>query len=199
MKKILSIFTAALMSSGAFASVAKIGQAAPDFSLQDTNGKGHALNTLKGKTVVLEWLNHDCPYVKKHYESGNMQKLQKDYTAKGVVWLSVNSSAPGKQGNYSPEKSNELSKQKGSAATAVLLDPTGSVGRAYGAKTTPHMYIIDKNGILVYDGALDDKPTTEQGDPKTAKNYVAAALDEILAGKKVTTASSKPYGCSVKY
>lgn len=176
-----------------------VGQAAPAFTLTDTNGEQHSLADLKGKYVVLEWINHDCPFVKKHYGSGNMQKLQKKYTEKGVVWLSINSSAPGKQGNFPPEKANELTKEKNASPTAVLLDPDGTVGKEYGAKTTPHMYVIDPQGMLIYAGGIDDKPSTEASDIPTARNHVDQALTEALAGKPITVASSTPYGCSVKY
>jgi hypothetical protein len=137
--------------------------------------------------------------VGKHYGSGNMQKLQKAYTAKGVVWLSVNSSAPGKEGHVTPAQANALTRQKGAAPTAVLLDPEGTVGRAYGAKTTPHMFVIDPQGTLLYQGGIDDTPSTDVADIATAKNYVQAALDAVLAGKPVPTSSSQPYGCGVKY
>jgi len=181
------------------ASEAKIGSPAPAFTLTDTHGKSHALADFKGKVVVLEWLNHDCPFVKKHYDSGNMPAVQSKYTAEGVVWLSVNSSAPGKQGNFPPEKANELTRQKKGAATAVLLDPDGKVGKAYGAKTTPHMYVIDAQGVLRYAGAIDSVASTDPADIPKADNYVAAALDAVLAGKPVANASTQPYGCSVKY
>jgi peroxiredoxin len=181
------------------AAAAAVGQPAPGFTLADSNGNSHALSSFKGKLVVLEWVNYDCPFVKKHYESGNMQKLQKAYTGQGVVWLAVNSSAPGKQGNFSPEQIDARSKQHGFAATAYLIDADGTVGRAYGAKTTPHMFVIDPDGKLIYAGGIDDKPSTDQADIETATNYVEAALGEALAGKPVSTTSSRPYGCSVKY
>jgi hypothetical protein len=148
---------------------------------------------------VLEWLNHDCPFVRKHYSSGNMQSLQKKYTELGVVWLSINSSAPGKQGHCTPEKANELTTKHEAAPTAVLLDADGTVGRLYGARTTPHMYVIDAKGTLVYNGAIDDKPSTSTKDVAGAKNHVAAALDAVLAGRSPEVKTSKPYGCSVKY
>jgi hypothetical protein len=176
-----------------------IGEKAPDFTASDSNGKSHSLASYKGKIVVLEWLNHQCPFVKKHYGSGHMQGLQKTYTGKGVVWLSVISSAPGKQGYSTPEEANSVTKEKGAAPTAVLLDPQGIVGKLYGAKTTPHMFIINAGGVLVYNGAIDDTPSTDLGDIATAKNYVQSALDELLAGKPVSEATSQPYGCSVKY
>jgi glutathione peroxidase-family protein len=178
---------------------AMVGQPAPAFTLTDSNGARHSLSDLKGKVVVLEWVNFECPFVGKHYGSGNMQKLQKAYTGKGVVWLSINSSAEGKQGYFPPDKINALMKEKGAAPTAYLIDTDGTVGRAYGAKTTPHMYVIDARGNLVYAGGIDDTPSTDQADVATARNFVSAALDEALAGKPVTTASSAPYGCSVKY
>lgn len=178
---------------------AAIGKPAPKFTLTDTTGKKWNLSDLKGKIVVLEWFNHGCPFVKKHYESGNMQKLQKEYTGKGVTWLSINSSAKGKQGNATGAEHDKAMKDKNAAPTAVLIDEDGAVGRAYGAKTTPDMYVIDKKGVLVYAGAIDDKSGFEQSEITTAKNYVKAALDELLSGKTVTVAETKPYGCSVKY
>jgi peroxiredoxin len=178
---------------------AVVGQPAPDFTLTDSNGNAHSLAGLKGKTVVLEWWNHECPFVGKHYASGNMQKLQKEWTAKGVVWLTVSSSAPGKQGYVDAAKANAVMKEKGGAPTSVLLDHDGKVGRAYGAKTTPHMFVIDAKGTVVYAGGIDDKPSTDQADVATAKNFVSAALAEVTAGKRVTMAISQPYGCGVKY
>jgi peroxiredoxin len=175
------------------------GQPAPAFTLTDSNGTTHSLADFKGKVVVLEWWNPECPFVGKHYGSGNMQKLQKEWTGKGVVWLTVNSSAQGKQGYVDGAKANALMKEKSGAPTAILLDHDGKVGRAYGAKTTPHMFVIDAKGTIVYAGGIDDKPSTDQADIATAKNYVSAALAEVTAGKPVTIASSTPYGCSVKY
>jgi peroxiredoxin len=178
---------------------AVVSEPAPDFKLTDSNGTPHSLGALKGKFVVLEWVNFDCPFVAKHYGTGNMQRLQKAYAGQGVVWLSVNSSAPGKQGNFPAARVNALLKEKGAAPTAYLIDADGTAGRAYGAKTTPHMFVIDPKGTVVYAGGIDDMPSTDAADVATAKNFVAAALDEALAGKPVTTASSAPYGCSVKY
>lgn len=175
------------------------GQAAPDFKLTDSNGNEHALTDFKGKYVVLEWVNHDCPFVRKHYDSGNMQKLQKTYTEKDVVWLSINSSAMGKEGSVTPEQANELTSTKGANPTAVLLDMDGTVGKQYDAQTTPHMYVINPDGVLIYQGAIDDTPSVDVADVQTAKNYVQAALDESMDGKPVTTGSTKAYGCSVKY
>jgi peroxiredoxin len=177
----------------------EVGKAAPNFSLRDTNGKTHSLSDLKGKYVVLEWYQPDCPFVGKHYRSGNMQSLQREFTAKGVIWLSIDSSAPGEQGNYPAEELNKISAQDGAARTALLLDPAGEVGRLYRAKTTPDMYIIDPKGILVYKGAIDNKRSTDLADVKTATNYVKVALDAAMAGKSVPTTTTQPYGCSVKY
>jgi peroxiredoxin len=177
----------------------EVGKPAANFSLPDTNGKTHSLADLKGKYVVLEWYQPDCPFVRKHYRSGNMQSLQNEYTEKGVVWLSINSSAPGEQGNYPADKLNEFAAKDGAARTALLLDPSGDVGRSYGAKTTPDMYIIDPKGILIYKGAIDNKRSTDLDDVKIATNYVKSALDAALAGKPVSPTSTQPYGCSVKY
>ncbi len=178
---------------------AVVGDPAPAFTLTDTNGQAHSLAGLRGKTVVLEWWNYECPFVGKHYGSGSMQNLQKEWTAKGVVWLTISSSAPGKQGYVDAAKADAWMKGKGAAPTAVLLDHDGKVGRAYGAKTTPHMFVIDPKGTVVYAGGIDDKPSTDQADIATAKNLVSAALAEVTAGKRVTTAISQPYGCGVKY
>ena len=177
----------------------EIGKAAPNFTLPDTSGKEWSLANFKGKYVVLEWYNPDCPFVGKHYRSGNMQGLQKEFTSKGVVWLSIDSSAPGEQGNYPPGKLNEISARVGAARTALLLDPDGKVGRLYGAKTTPDMYIINPTGILVYKGAIDNKRSTDPADVKTATNYVKSALQAVMTGKTVSTTDTQPYGCSVKY
>jgi peroxiredoxin len=177
----------------------EVGKAAPNFSLPDTNGKSHSLADFKGKYVVLEWYQPDCPFVRKHYRSGNMQSLQKEYTARGVAWFSVDSSAPGEEGNYPAGKLNEIAAQDGASRTALLLDPAGNVGRLYGAKTTPDMYIIDPKGILVYKGAIDDKRSTDLADVQTATNYVKGALDAVMTGKAVPTTATRPYGCSVKY
>lgn len=192
------VFFAAL-SMNLIAFKAAVDKPAPDFSCNDSNGIEHRLSSYKGKIVVLEWLNHDCPFVKKHYGSGNMQKLQKIYTGKDVVWLSVISSAPGKQGFCTPDKANDLTRAKNAHPTGVLLDPLGTVGKKYGAKTTPHMFIINKEGILVYNGGIDNKRSTDPKDVDRATNYVAKALNELLAGEDVSTKTSAPYGCSVKY
>ena len=175
------------------------GQAAPEFSLVDINGKMQKLSDYRGKYVVLEWFNSECPFVQKHYESGNMQSLQARYTQKGVVWLGVNSTSPKHSNFRDPVRSQAILKDWKSAPTAFVLDPDGKVGKQYGARTTPHMYVIDPKGLLVYVGGIDDKPSTSPRDIPTAKNLVAAALDESLGGKPVGTPSAMPYGCSVKY
>jgi hypothetical protein len=187
---------AALASAG---ESAVVGKPAPEFTLTDSNGKSHSLSAYKGKTVVLEWINFGCPFVRKHYGSGNMQKLQAAYTGKGVVWLSVNSSGEGKEGYHTAAEINSALSEKKAAPSAYLVDTNGKVGRLYGARTTPHMFVIDPQGTLVYAGGIDDKPSTDQADIAGATNYVAAALDDTLAGKAVRTSVSKPYGCSVKY
>jgi hypothetical protein len=194
---VAALAAAAVVPSAQAAAV--VGQPAPELSAPDTTGATRSLSDYRGKFVVLEWVNFECPFVGKHYGSGHMQKLHKDYTGKGVVWLSVNSSRTGSQGYYASDKVNALLKQKGAAPTAYLLDTAGSIGRAYGAKTTPHMFIVDPRGTLIYAGGIDDTPSTDQADIATAKNFVSKALDEAMAGKPVTTASSQAYGCSVKY
>jgi len=177
----------------------QVGQPAPEFTLADSNGKSHKLSDFKGKLVVLEWLNHGCPFVVKHYGSGNMQKLQKEYTGKDVVWLSIVSSAPGKQGHMSAEEANKTKEEKGSAATAVLLDEDGTVGKLYDAKVTPELYVIDREGTLIYAGAIDSVKSTDAADVEGAKNYVKQALDEALAGKPVSEPTITAYGCGIKY
>lgn len=170
------------------------GTPAPDFTLQN-----YKLSELKGKIIVLEWLNHGCPFVRKHYDSGNMQALQKKYTAKDVVWLSIISSAPGKQGYVDSKEALKDKKNNNSKATAILLDPTGKVGMLFGAKTTPHMYVINKKGMVAYQGAIDDQPDTNPDSIKTAKNYLSEALDELISGKEITAHTTRAYGCSIKY
>jgi len=177
----------------------QVGQPAPDFTGVDSNGKSHTLSDLKGKTVVLEWTNHLCPYVGKHYGAGNMQKLQKDATGDGVVWLSVISSAPGLQGNVTPDKANELTQSRNAVPTAVLLDEKGDIGKMYNARTTPHMFVIDAKGELVYKGAIDDQPSANPDSLKGAQNYLTGALQAVAAGKPADPDSTRPYGCSVKY
>jgi peroxiredoxin len=172
---------------------------APAFEGTNSNGEPVKLSDFAGKIVVLEWTNPDCPFVKKFYGAGKMQELQKAYTEKGVVWLTIASSAPGKQGHYDAAAWNQMIADKGIASTAVIPDPDGVIGRAYGARTTPHMFVIGADGEIAYQGAMDDKPSTESADIAGAKNYVAAALDELIAGQPVSHAASQPYGCSVKY
>jgi len=178
---------------------ARIGEPVPAFTLADSNGKAVSLADFKGKTVVLEWTNHNCPYVRKHYGANNMQMLQKKWTAQGVVWLTLISSAPGTEGYVTGEEANKLTAQRAAAPSHVLLDPKGDVGRAYGAQTTPHMYVIKGNGTLAYMGGIDDRPTTRVEDLETAKNFVDAALTELAEGKPVSRTTARPYGCSVKY
>jgi peroxiredoxin len=177
----------------------QVGAPAPDFHGTDSNGKTQSLDQYKGKYVVLEWHNHDCPYTIKHYQSGNMQSLQKQWTAKGVVWFTVISSAPGEQGYVDAGQENAYMKKMGAQPTAAILDPKGEVGHLYGAKTTPNMFIIDPSGKLIYAGAIDDRPTPEISDIRSSKNYVSAALSEAMNGKAVQTPVTRPYGCSVKY
>jgi peroxiredoxin len=201
MKKTFLILTALLFlaSPQAARAEAEIGQAAPAFTLTGIDGAAHSLSDYAGKTVVLEWTNFECPFVKKHYGSGNMQKLQAEYTAKGVVWLSINSSAPGNQGNFEPAEWTKRAAAWNVKSTAILLDPDGTVGRAYGAKTTPHVFIVNGSGALIYRGAIDDTPGTDPVQIAGAKNYVRAALDAALTGEPVAEPSTKSYGCSVKY
>ncbi len=176
-----------------------MGEPAPDFTATDTNGKVHKLSEYQGKFVVLEWTNRGCPYTQKHYNSGNMQRLQREWTSRGVVWLTVISSAPGKQGYVTASEENAYLKQANAAPTAVLLDPAGTLGHLYDAKTTPHIFIINPKGALIYNGAIDDRPTTDVSDVNGAKNYVSIALEEATSGKPVSNPTSRPYGCSVKY
>jgi AhpC/TSA family len=178
---------------------ALIGAAAPAFTLTDSNGRNLSLADFKGKIVVLEWTSHECPYVGKHYRGNNMQALQKKWTGQGVMWLSVISSAPGQPGYVSPKQANKLTADRGAAPTAVLLDPTGKVGHAYGARTTPHMYVINGEGALVYKGGIDDQPTARVQDLKSARNFVDQALSEISQGQPVSVTASRAYGCSIKY
>jgi peroxiredoxin len=201
MKTTLSLIalTALLGLSSYAAESPKVGSAAPSFSASDTKGKTHSLSDFKGKYVVLEWFNPECPFVKKHYGSGNMQKLQKEYTDKGVVWLSIDSGAPGLEGSLTPEQGNKKLAEWKTHQTALLLDADGKVGRTYGAKNTPHMFIINPEGNLIYEGAIDSKASPNPDDIASSTNYVKAALDDSLAGKQVGTPTTRPYGCSVKY
>ncbi len=198
-KIILAVFTS-LIATAVFAlDPPPVGSAAPDFSLPDAKGGTHSLSQYKGKYVVLEWFNPECPFVKKHYGGGNMQKLQDQYTNKGVVWLTIDSNAPGTEGSITPEQAQKISESWKTHQTALLLDPEGKAGRAFGAKNTPHMVIINPEGKIAYEGAIDSKASPNPADIPSSTNYVKAALDESLAGKSVTTPQTKPYGCSVKY
>src|SRR5947207_14303955 len=176
-----------------------VGGAAPDFSLADAKGQTHSLSQYKGKYVVIEWVNPEFPFVKKHYGSDNMQKLQKEYTDKGVVWLTIDSNAPGTEGNLTPEQAQKVATSWKTQQTALLLDPDGKVGRAYGAKNTPNMVIINPEGKIAYEGAIDSKATPNPADIPSSTNYIKSALDQSLAGKSISTPQTKPYGCSVKY
>ncbi len=198
MKNLLSVIIFTVLSLPCFASV-NTGEAAPDFTLTDTYGKTHSLAEFKGKTVVLEWTNHECPFVKKHYESSNMQQLQKKYTDKDVIWLSIISSAEGKQGFVTGEKANQLTASRKANPSFVLFDTDGKVGKSYNAKTTPHMYIINADGKLIYKGGIDSIQSTDQADIAKAVNYVDKAMTEHLAGKAVSESNTAPYGCGIKY
>ena len=195
----LATITMSLALACATAFALKPGEHAPDFKGTDSNGKPETLAQYHGKFVVLEWTNQGCPYTQKHYESGNMEALQKKWTARGVVWLSVISSAPGEQGYQTGPEENEYLQRMKASPTAVILDPHGSIGRLYEAKTTPHMFVIDPEGKLVYEGAIDDQPTPDPASITTAHNYVTAALEEAMSGKPVATPVTRAYGCSVKY
>ena len=199
----LSCLLAALFFSAAgvaaTAQTVQVGGPAPEFKASDSNGKTDSLDQYHGKYVVLEWHNQGCPYTKKHYVSGNMQSLQKEWTAKGVVWLTVISSAPGEQGYVTASEENSYLSRMHAAPTAVLLDSQAKIARLYSAKTTPQMVVIDPNGKVIYDGAIDDRPTPDVDDIKGAKNYVNEALNAAMAGKPVPTPFTRPYGCSVKY
>ena len=190
-----SLITATLFATD----VPPVGSAAPDFSLTDAKGQTHSLSQYKGKYVVLEWFNPECPFVKKHYGSDNMQKLQREYTGKGVVWLTIDSNAPGTEGNLTPEQAQKVMASWKTKQTALLLDPESNVAKLYGAKNTPDMVVISPEGKIVYEGAIDSKASPNPADIPSSTNYVKAALDESLAGKPVSNAQTKPYGCSVKY
>jgi peroxiredoxin len=194
----LTVAPAAAFPTAAWAS-ADIGQPAPAFTATDSNGKTWSLADLRGKVVVLETTNHDCPYVGKHYRSANMQTQQREAAAKGVVWLTVASSAPGEQGYVTAAQANELVKSSKAAPAAVLLDPQSKIARAYGATVTPHMYVIDAKGTLVYKGGIDSIPSADVADIPQATQYVRVALDDVLTGKPIAEASTRPYGCSLKY
>ena len=199
MKHLFPIAAALLLGCQTALAAPPIGSQAPAFSLPDANGKMVSLDQFKGKVVVLEWNNPGCPYVKKHYESGNMQKTQAAARKDGVVWLSINSGAAGQQGHMNGAQAKAFVAGQKAQPSAYLLDAQGVAGKRYGAVTTPHMYVIDKAGKLVYAGGIDDKATANKGDIPGARNHVLAALGEIKAGKAVSVATSRPYGCSVKY
>jgi len=196
---VVGVASAVALAPASASAAAAVGHPAPAFTLTDSNGNSHSLSDFEGKLVVLEWWNYQCPFVNKHYGGGNMQQIQKEWTGKGVVWLTISSSGPGKQGYVDEVSANSIMKEKGGAPTAILLDHDGKVGRAYGAKTTPHMFVIDETGTLAYAGGIDDKPSTDQADLATATNYVQAALEQLSAGEKVTVPTSDSYGCGVKY
>jgi peroxiredoxin len=177
----------------------RVGAPAPAFTATDSHGQSHSLGEYRGKYVVLEWHNQGCPYTRKHYVSGNMQNLQKEWTAKGVVWFTVISSAPGQQGYVTPPEENAYVEKMHAAPTAVLMDPEGKVGHLYSAKTTPQMFVIDPEGNVIYAGAIDNKPTPDVDDIRGADNYVNDALTAAMSGKPVATPYTRPYGCSVKY
>ena len=199
MKQMLAAFTALTLIAAPASAAPMVGQAAPNFKLADANGKAVSLSDFRGKTVVLEWHNPGCPFVKKHYDSGNMQKSQAAAAKDNVVWLTINSGAPGKQGHMNGAEAKALVAKAGARPAAYLLDPRGVVGKTYDAKTTPHMYVVNKAGTLVYAGGIDDKPTANPADINGARNHVLAALAELKAGKAVSVTTSRPYGCSVKY
>lgn len=205
-REILTVLAAAAAAAGVAQTAAtpaaanpQTGTPAPDFTATDSKGKLQALAAYKGKTVVLEWTNHECPYTVKHYATGNMQALQKAATDSGAIWLTVVSSRPGTQGHVNALEADQLTDARKANPTAVLLDPRGNLGRLYDARTTPHMYIIDPAGMLVYMGAIDDQPTANHASVKTARNHVRDALDAMTAGRPIAIASTRPYGCTVKY
>src|SRR5881394_3802302 len=195
----LAVFTS-LIATAVFAlEPPPVGSAAPDFSLSDAKGTTHSLSQYKGKYVVLEWFNPECPFVKKHYGGGNMQKLQQEYTGKGVVWLTVDSNAPGTEGNITADQAKKIMDSWKTKQTALLLDPESKVAKLYGAKNTPNMVIINPEGKIVYEGAIDSKASPNPADIPSSTNYVKNALDESLGGKAVSNAQTKPYGCHITY
>ena len=198
--KLLTALLTIAASSALFAADSPaVGTNAPDFSLTDSKGKTQSVSQYKGKYVVLEWFNPECPFVRKHYGSGNMQKLQEEFTGKGVVWLTMDSNAPGLEGNLTAEQANAKMAEWKTKQTAFILDPDGKAGRSYGAKNTPHMFVINPEGKIVYEGAIDSKATPNPSDIASSTNYVKVALEESMGGKPVSNANTKPYGCSVKY
>lgn len=189
----------AMLAGAPVIAAAAVGQPAPAFTATDSNGRTVNLADFRGRTVVLEWTNAECPFVQKHYNSDNMQNLQSAAKAKNIVWLTINSGASGKQGHVDGAEANSIMKRTGAAPTAYLLDADGKIGRAYGARTTPHMYVIDSKGVLAYMGGIDDIPSADPGDIGKARNFVSLALADLEAGKPVATTTARAYGCSVKY
>lgn len=197
---IKSLFSSLIaLSVIATASAAEVGKPAPDFSVKNLDGKEITLADLKDKVVVLEWVNYECPFIQKHYNSGNMGKLQQTYTDRGVIWLSINSAAKGKQGYHDAPEMKTTAEKAGNHASHFLMDTDGKMGKAYDAKVTPHMFIIDKKGVVRYNGAMDSKPTPDLTDVETADKWFVNALEAVLNGKEVSNATNKPYGCGVKY
>jgi glutathione peroxidase-family protein len=198
-KLLLSAITTLVAGALYAADVPPVGSAAPDFSAPDSNGKTQSLSEYKGKYVVLEWFNPECPFVKKHYGGGNMQKLQVEYTGKGVIWLTIDSNAPGSEGNITAEQAKKIMDSWKTKQTALLLDPESKIAKLYGAKNTPNMVIVGPDAKIVYEGAIDSKATPNPADIPSSTNYVKAALDESLGGKPVSNAQTKPYGCHITY
>lgn len=198
-KLLLTAITTLAASALYAADVPPVGSAAPEFSAPDANGKTQSLSEYKGKYVVLEWFNPECPFVKKHYGSDNMQKLQAEYTGKGVVWLTIDSNAPGTAGNITADQAKKIIDSWKTKQTALLLDPESKVAKLYGAKNTPNMVIIGPDGKIVYEGAIDSKATPNPADIPTSTNYVKAALDQALGGKAISNAQTRPYGCHITY
>jgi peroxiredoxin len=196
---VLALGLCIALTAPASAQSPQVGEPAPNFTLQSASGETHTLDDFEGQYVVLEWLNFGCPFVGKHYDSGNMQSLQETYREKGVAWLSIVSSAKGEQGYYPPKEMVQQKQKHDGNMTAILMDPSGEVGRTYGAKVTPHMYVINPEGTLIYKGGIDDKPTTDVADVEGATNYVRAALDQAMNGEEVDVKRAQPYGCTVKY
>ncbi|MFN3287303.1 MAG: redoxin domain-containing protein [Sphingomonadaceae bacterium] len=195
----LAVLAPAALPAVPALAAATVGQAAPAFTGTDSKGRSVSLAALRGRTVVLEWTNAECPFVVKHYGSGNMQRLQAAAARDGVVWLTINSGAPGKQGHVSGPQADAIMAREKAAPAHYLLDPAGTIGRAYGATTTPHMFVIDARGTMVYAGGIDDRPTANAADIPGARNFVALALADLAAGRPVATPTARPYGCSVKY
>ncbi len=204
MRKVVTTLTMAAVVAGCSygvraAAEVTVGEKAPDFTLTDVHGNEHTLSDYEGQFVVLEWINHGCPFVVKFYNSGEMQRLQKKFTEKGVVWLAICSSKPGSQGYYTKEDAARVSEEKGANHTAYLYDAPGDVGRLYGAQVTPHMYVINPDGVLIYQGAIDSIRSANPADIERAENYVVSALTQAMAGDEVATPVTRPYGCTVKY